>query len=122
MSTVGAGRPAQGAQGLALSIVRSFRPGSQTVVDVFCRVPLVVVSSIGSSGAGAYRFTVSLRDSAGLELVSQSWLTPVRGEVFRTQGASTSEHVTFAAHPGRYTVAVSVRDSATGRVVRADSG
>ncbi|HET9710140.1 MAG TPA: GWxTD domain-containing protein [Gemmatimonadales bacterium] len=119
---VGAGGPVQTESGLTVSIIRRFRPASaQTVVDVFCRIPLQLVSPIGSSGGGSYRFAVSVRDSTGLELVSQSWATPVRAEVLRSRGASTSEHVTFAAKAGRYAVQVTVTDSASGRVSRAEA-
>jgi len=119
---VGAGRSPQGDAGLAVSLVRSFRPAStQTVVDVFCRIPLQLVSPIGTSRSGAYRFNVSVRDSTGLALVSQSWQTPVRAEVLRSRGASTSEHLAFAARAGRYSIEVSVTDSATGRISRAQA-
>jgi len=119
---VSAGGPAQTESGLTVSIIRRFRPASaQTVVDVFCRIPLQLVSPIGSTGGGSYRFAVSVRDSTGLELVSQSWATPVRAEVLRSRGASTSEHVTFAAKAGRYAVQVTVTDSATGRVSRTEA-
>jgi GWxTD domain-containing protein len=119
---VGAGRRAQNESGLAVSIIRRFRPAStQTVVDVFCRIPLQLVSPIGNAAGGAYRFAVSVRDSTGLELVSQSWSTPVRAEVLRSRGTSTSEHLTFAAKAGRYAVQVTVTDSATGRVSRTET-
>jgi GWxTD domain-containing protein len=118
---VGAGRRTQNESGLTVSIIRRFRPAStQTVVDVFCRIPLHLISPIGSAGGGSYRFAVSVRDSTGLELVSQSWATPVRAEVLRSRGASTSEHLTFAAKAGRYVVQVAVTDSATGRVSRVE--
>jgi GWxTD domain-containing protein len=118
---VGAGRPAQNESGLTLSIIRRFRPASaQTVVDVFCRIPLQLISPIGTGG-GAYRFAVSVKDSTGLELVSQSWSTAVRAEVLRSRGASTSEHLTFAAKAGRYAVQVAVTDSGTGRVSRTEA-
>lgn len=118
---VGAGRPAQNESGLTVSIIRRFRPASaQTVVDVFCRIPLQLVSPIGTGG-GTYRFAVSVKDSTGLELVSQSWSTTVRPEVLRSRGASTSEHLTFAAKAGRYAVQVAVTDSATGRVSRTEA-
>lgn len=119
---VGAGRPAQEPVGLSLSAVRSYRQASnQTVVDVFCRVPLLLVSPIGTTGGGVYRFAVSVRDSGGLELVSQSWLTPVREQLLRTRGASTAEHLRFAAGAGRYTIGVTATDSASGRVLRAET-
>jgi hypothetical protein len=51
--------------------------------------------------------------------MSQSWLTPIREELLRTRGASTAEHMTFAARAGRYVVQVTVTDSATGRAARA---
>jgi GWxTD domain-containing protein len=90
------------------------------MVDVFCRVPLMLVNPAGTPGAGGvFRFSVSVRDSAGLELVSQSWLTPIRDELLRTRGASTTEHMTFAARAGRYAVQVTVTDSASGRIARA---
>lgn len=118
--TVSASRSVQDESGVTLSAVRFYRPASsQTVVDVFCRVPLLLVTPIGSSGGGAFRVAVSVRDSAGLELVSQTWLTPVRAELLHARGASTSEHLRFAARPGRYAVAVTVTDSASGRIARA---
>ena len=120
-SAVGASRSMQDASGLSVSVVRSYRPASaKTVVDVFCRIPLLLVSPIGQSNEGAYRFAVTVRDSGGLELVSQTWLTPVRRQLLRTRGASTSEHLAFAASPGRYTLTVTVTDSASGRVMRAE--
>ena len=122
MVAASAGRPAQDGASLGMNVVRSFRPASaQTVVDVFCRIPLQIVSPIGTTRSGAYRFSVSVRDTSGLALVSQSWVTPVRAEVLRSRGASTSEHLAFAARAGRYTVEVSVVDSATGRVARAQA-
>ena len=120
--TVGAGQSQQNEAAVSMSVVRSYRAAtSQTVVDLFCRIPLLLVTPQGTtgSGGGAFRFAIAVRDSAGLELVSQSWLTPVRGELLRTRGASTAEHMTFAARPGRYAVSVTVTDSASGRVARA---
>ncbi len=118
--TVSASRSEQNESVVSLSAVRFYRPASsQTVVDVFCRVPLLLVTPIGQSGGGAFRVAVSVKDSAGLELVSQTWLTPVRAELLHARGASTSEHLRFAARPGRYAVAVTVTDSASGRIARA---
>src|SRR5262245_66443770 len=108
---VSAGRWLQNESALAVSIVRSFRPASaQTVVDVFCRIPLQIVSPIGTTRSGAYRFSVSVRDTTGLELVSQSWWTLVRAEVLRSRGASTSEHLAFAARAGRYRIEIAVTE------------
>ena len=76
ITAVGASRSSvqdQDEAGVSVSVVRSYRPASsQTVVDVFARVPLLLVNPIGTAGTGgAFRFVVSVRDSAGLELVSQ---------------------------------------------------
>lgn len=120
---VGASPSQQDAAALSLSLVRSYRPASaQTVVDVFCRIPLLLVTPIGTTGAGgAFRFAVSVRDSSDVALVSQSWLVPVRPELLRARSASTAEHMLFAARPGHYTVLVTVTDSATGRIARASA-
>ncbi len=89
----------QESAGVAVNAVRYYRPsGAQTLVDVFCRVPLVLVGPVGDEGAdGRYRIAVVVKDSAGLQLVAQDWSQQV-------------------ARPGRYTVDVSVTDSASGRV------
>jgi GWxTD domain-containing protein len=121
-TAVGASRPVQDDAGLSLTVVRSYRPASsQTVIDVFCRIPLLLVNPIGNTGGGDYRFAVSVKDSSGQELISQSWVTPVRADLMRTRGASTAERMTFGARPGRYDVTVSVTDSASGRVTRSES-
>ena len=120
VTAVGAGRQTQDEPGLSVNVVRSYRSASsQTVIDVFCRVPLLLVNPIGTTGGGAYRFAVTVRDSSGLQLASQNWLTPVRAELLRTRGASTAEHMTFAGRPGSYAVEVTVTDSASGRIARA---
>lgn len=124
--TAGAAHPngIQDEPQLAIHTVRYYRGGGQgatpqTAVDVFCRVPLLMVNPIGvGGGGGAFRFSVLVRDSAGLQLASYSRLEQVPAEVMRTRGASTVEQFAFAAHPGRYTIEVTVTDSATGRVER----
>ncbi len=111
----------QAGAALELSAVRFYRSASrQTLVEAFCRVPLAVVAPLGggSRGDAAYRVTVSVRDSAGSELVSQSWSQAVAGEMLRRRSVSTVEHFRFAAQPGRYVVEVAITDSATGRVSR----
>jgi GWxTD domain-containing protein len=109
VAAVGAGQSQHGAR-LNVSVVRDFRPvACLTEVDVFWRVPWQLVSPIGTSGGGALRLVVSVRDSSGLELASRSWWT---------RRASTAEHAAFALRPGRYVVHVMVIDSATGRVAR----
>jgi len=105
---------------LGVSAVRYYRgtpEAMQTLVDVFCRVPLTLVSPIGGEGSGAaFRVTVAVRDSSGLTLTAPSWSSAVPAAMLRVRGASMAEHMAFAVKPGRYTVAVTVTDSATGRV------
>lgn len=74
--------------------------------------------SRGPRGVAAYRVTVSVRDSADLELLTQSWAQTVPVATLNVRGASAVEHFAFAARPGRYTIQVAVTDSATGRVTR----
>src|SRR2546427_13037326 len=61
---------------LGLSAVRYYRatpPAVQTLVDVFCRVPLTLVSPLGGEGSGAaFRGAVAVRVSKGLTLPTPS--------------------------------------------------
>jgi len=105
--------------GVQVSVVRFYRSAnSLTLVDAFCRVPVSAVSAL-SPGGGSYRASVTVHDSAGLELTSQSWSQAVSRSLFGTAGASVGEHFAFAAPRGRYVIDVAVTDSATGRVSRA---
>src|SRR5437773_1492492 len=107
----------QESAGVAVNAVRYYRPsGAQTLVDVFCRVPLVLVGPVGDEGAdGRYRIAVVVKDSAGLQLVAQDWSQRVPARLLKAPGASLPEHFAFAARPGRYRVDVRVTDSAAGR-------
>jgi GWxTD domain-containing protein len=120
VTAVGAARQSQDGSTLGLSVVRSYRPSSsQTLVDVFCRVPLTLVSPAGGEGStarAAFRIAVAVKDSTGLTLTAPSWSEGVSGTMLKVPGASTAEHFAFAAPRGRYTVEVTVTDSATGRV------
>ena len=70
-----------------MTAVRFYRAGGgagrgETLVDVFCRIPLGLIERLnGPEGGGAYRLTVSVRDSSGLELVTQSWSGTVSADV-----------------------------------------
>ena len=123
VSVVGGGASqSQEAATLGLSTVRSYR-SSQTLVDVFCRVPLALVSPLGGEGGGAaFRVAVAVRDSSGLTLTAPSWPSAVPAAMLRARGASMAEHLAFAVQPGRYTVEVTVTDSATGRVAHQQAG
>ncbi|MGH7606637.1 MAG: GWxTD domain-containing protein [Gemmatimonadales bacterium] len=124
-SPAAAQEPQEAAGSLDVGAVRFFRSaGTQTVVDAFCRVaftlldPLSRAAGGGRDGAAAYRVTVSVRDSANLELVAQTWSRTVPTEMLGVAGGSALENFTFVANPGAYAVEVTVRDSATGRVAR----
>ena len=106
-------------QSLELTAVRFYRT-SGTLVDAFCQVPFGLLDPVtrGGSGTAAYRFSVSVHDTAGNELLAQSWLQTVPVRMLAVAHGSAVEHFSFAARPGKYTIDVAVTDSATGRVVR----
>src|SRR2546422_4522627 len=107
---------AQEPTGLEVRAVRFSRAaGGQTLVDVFCRIPLGSLTRVSPTGGAAYRIAVSVRDSTNLQLVTQSWSQAVPAAALRLRRASTSEHFAFAAQAGRYTVDVSVADSGSGK-------
>lgn len=111
-------------QSLELVAARFYRPASgQTVVDAFCQVPFALLDPLprtASAGgvAAIYRFAVTVKDTSGLELLSQSWTQTVAARLLGSARGSAVEHFSFAARPGRYTIDVAVTDSATGRVTR----
>lgn len=116
-------QPAASAAGQSLEIgtTRFYRSaGGQTIVDGFCRVPFALLDSLtrGANGVAAYRIVLSVRDSAELELVAQSWTRTIPARLLATARGSSLEHFTFAASPGTYAIEVAVHDSATGRVTR----
>ncbi len=113
--------PQQATASLELDAVRFYRSAStQTVVDGFGRVPFTLLDPLtrGPDGMAAYRVTISVRDSANLELVNQSWTRTVPARMLSMARGSTLEHFTFAAKPGTYAVELTVRDSASERVAR----
>jgi len=108
-------------KGLEVRAARYYRAnGGQTVVQAFCRVPLSSVSPLGSSASarGAFRFNLTVRDSSGLTLTTQSWNEQVPGALLSVRGAAMGEPARFRIAPGRYTVEATVTDSATGLVTR----
>ena len=110
----------QDAAGLDVRAVRYQRAGGQTLFEAFFRVPFTLLDplTIGVGGSAAYRVTVVVRDSGGLELLSQSWSQQVPTSMLGVPGAAAGESFTFAGRPGQYTVDVTLTDSATGRVMR----
>lgn len=121
MSLVLAMAQAPEGPGLELRAVRFYRgAGGQTLVDAFSRVPFTLLDPLtpGPDGVAVYRFTVAVRDSAGLALLQRSWTQTVPVRMLGVAQASAVEHFSFACHPGRYSVEVAVTDSATGRIHR----
>ena len=109
------------AQSLEIGTTRFYRSaGKQTIVDGFCRVPFTLLDSLtrGPNGVAAYRLVISVRDSANLQLVAQSWTRTVPVRMLATTRGSSLEHFTFAASPGTYTIEAAVHDSASGRITR----
>jgi GWxTD domain-containing protein len=103
---------------LELGTVRFYQAdGARTLVDAYCRVPFGLLDPLsrGTGGVAIYRLTIAVRDSAGLELVTQTWTQRVPAELIAVPRGSTVEYFTFAAAAGRYTIDVTVVDSATGR-------
>ena len=106
---------AQAPDGLALRAVRSYRPdnGGQTRVRVLIQVPLSIMEP-GPAGA-AYLVGVKVQDQAGITLHTDSWRTHFSLAAIRTPGNSGLEMMDFAIAPGKYTVAVEITDSTSGK-------
>src|SRR2546422_11089686 len=86
---------AQEPTGLEVRAVRFSRAaGGQTLVDVFCRIPLGSLTRVSATGGAAYRIAVSVRDSTNLQLVTQSWSQAVPAAALRLRRGATG-----TAHP-----------------------
>ena len=119
--TVG-GPSVQGQQNVELTASRFYSAEVGTVVEALCRVPFGILEPLrgGPDAFGVYQVGVVVRDSTGLALTEDQWSQRVPARVMRVPGASAVEHFRFAAAEGRYTIEVSVRDSASGLVKRSD--
>jgi len=95
--------------------VRFFSPGTgSTMIEGTSEIQLG--GFVGQGATSRYRVEVAIADSAGLELVRNSWLREVPTEAARAPGASAIESFGFAAVPGRYRI--TVRATAEGREAR----
>jgi GWxTD domain-containing protein len=109
---------------VGLAVARYFREGAQeTLVDGVVRVPYLLLQPVrrGAGGFAAYRIDVSVRDSAGVWLLSRSWGQRVPAPMLVDRFGSALETFSFAARPGRYSIDVTITDSATGRIGRAST-
>ena len=110
---------AQSPEGLSLRAIRSYRAenGGQTRVRVLIQVPLSIMEAgPGNTGAN-YTVGVTVSDPAGITLHKDAWKTKFSSAAISQIGASGLEMMDFAIAPGKYTVAIEVKDSVSGRVL-----
>lgn len=115
---------AQTPAGVELALRRFFLLGDSVLVEGIARVPFVLLDALGGEepgarggGDAAYRFSVTVRDLGGGEVLRETWGRRVPGAELSTDGV---EHIRFLAVPGRLRVVVTVTDSASGRVSRVE--
>src|SRR5258708_2314802 len=107
--------------GIAVETVRFFR-GDRTLVNGFVRVPhrLLAPLTVGPSGFAEFRLDVAVLDRAGTVLTRDGWSRQVDWGSTQAVCAATMVALAFAVAPGDYTIRVTVRDSASGRVQSAE--
>jgi len=108
--------------GIAVETVRFFR-GDRTLVNGFVRVPhrLLAPLTVGPSGFAEFRLDVAVLDHAGTVLTRDGWWRQVDWGSTQVVGSASMESLAFALAPGDYTIRVTVRDSASGRVQSAET-
>lgn len=117
-SLAGTRQPGQ----VELHATRFYRGGGTTLIDAFCRVPFGLLEAVNrQDGRAWYRVEVRVRDSAGAVVQQVGWSDDVAPDLLRVAGASAVEHFVFSAPAGSYRLEVTVTDSASGRVTRAES-
>jgi GWxTD domain-containing protein len=96
--------------------VRSYRGESRTQVDAFLQVPYRWIASTKDSAGGllSYQVSVQVTDSTGLTLMKESWQNHADGRL-RGTDAFGVEVIHFSVAPGRYRLAVEVKDSISGQ-------
>jgi GWxTD domain-containing protein len=104
------GDPAEAIPSIRLGVVRFYRPGGSTRVRVFAEVPQRQLMA-DETGKLRYRVSVSVKDSAGLAIMSERWNQSAQ----RAPGAEYAtglEMLEFAlAAPGVYHLTLAVQDS-----------
>jgi GWxTD domain-containing protein len=101
---------------LILRAVRSYRAEQgRTEVNAFVQIPLMLMeaATAGRQQVLSYRVSVKVTDSTGLKLFEQAWQNHAAGEL-RRPDAYVVDMVRFSVAPGRYQLAVTVRDSVSG--------
>lgn len=110
---------AQTPDGLSLRAIRSYRAdnGGQTRVRVLIQVPLSIMEAgPGNTGAN-YTVGVTVSDQAGITLHKDAWKTKFSSAAIKQLGANGLEMMDFAIAPGKYSVAIEVKDSVSGRTL-----
>jgi GWxTD domain-containing protein len=110
-------------QQLTVRTLRFYRAeANRTRIKAFFEVSYALLEPPpgDSTQSLAYRVDVALTDSTGLTLLRQGWWGHGPADLRQT-GAATMEMIDFAVAPGKYRLAVQVRDSVSGRSVETSS-
>ena len=113
-----------GADSVSVQAVRFALPDGSTLVNGFVRVPHQLLSpiTVGASGFAAFRLDVSVVDQSGTVLTHGGGKQTVDWSALQVAGAASVEPLSsMALAPGRYTIRVSVKDSASGRTQTAEA-
>ena len=118
LGALGAQDPSPRPPQLAVQAVRFYAPQAEmTTVLAFVQVPYVLAEPAGDRIA--WQTTVVVEDSAGLELLTESWWIGAPAAL-RIPDAYRMEPLRFPPmKPGNYRITVTVRDSVSGRTASA---
>jgi GWxTD domain-containing protein len=102
--------------GVALRAVRSYRSEQRTQVDAFLQVPYGWIAPTRDTRGGVLSYQVSVRvtDSTGLTLLKESWQNHADASLRRAEAFGV-EVIHFSVAPGRYRLAVEIKDSISGQ-------
>lgn len=108
--------PASDRSSIALRAVRSYRGEHRTQVDAFLQVPYGWIAPTRDAPGGvlSYQVSVQVMDSTGLPLLKESWQNHADASLRRVQAFGV-EIISFSIAPGRYRLAVEIRDSTSGQ-------
>ncbi len=104
---------------MELHAIRFYSPGNgQTSVLALVQVPYMLATPVGEGAAAhlAYVVSVNITDDQGKVYAKENFERHAPAS-FRVAGAAGMEEFRFLAKGGKYTMAVAVKDSATGRTV-----
>jgi GWxTD domain-containing protein len=101
---------------VALRAVRSYRGEHRTQIDAFLQVPYGWIAPTKDAPGGILSYQVSVRvtDSTGLTLLNQSWQNHADAGLRRVEAFGV-EVIHFSVAPGRYRLAVDIKDSISGQ-------